>query len=162
MPIVGSIAYVFDTDKVKKYFYINNGWVEIDDTEEQSSASGSYPIVQISAQDSDDASTGDSPSGLILQSNKCYIIGSAEDPVDAIYISGLTESLNGYNNEFIFEFYSNNDDQSPTSFALDENLNIQWVNELTIENNKHYQISILNGIALWCAVDISTTQEVQS
>lgn len=36
---------------------------------------------------------------------------------------------------------------------------VSWVEELTLEANKHYQISIMNGIALWCAVDVEVKEE---
>lgn len=36
---------------------------------------------------------------------------------------------------------------------------VSWVEELTLEANKHYQISIMNGIALWCAVDVEVEEE---
>jgi hypothetical protein len=32
---------------------------------------------------------------------------------------------------------------------------VQWANELTIEANKCYEISIVDNIGLWCAVEVS-------
>lgn len=36
---------------------------------------------------------------------------------------------------------------------------VQWVVEPTFEKYKHYQISIVDNIALWCAVDIEAKEE---
>lgn len=40
---------------------------------------------------------------------------------------------------------------TPTVLTLPSS--VQWANELTVEANKRYEISIVDNIGLWCAVD---------
>ncbi len=51
-------------------------------------------------------------------------------------------------NEYSFTFVSG---ATPTVLTLPSS--VQWVNELTVEANKRYEISIVDNIGLWCAVD---------
>ena len=48
----------------------------------------------------------------------------------------------------MFSFISG---ETPTILSLPSS--VQWVNELTIESNKRYEINIVDNIGLWCAVD---------
>ncbi|MBQ3497908.1 MAG: hypothetical protein IJA87_02140 [Clostridia bacterium] len=60
----------------------------------------------------------------------------------------IYEDLKPYRNEFAFTFISG---ETPTVLTLPSS--VQWVNELTVEANKRYEISIVDNIGLWCAVD---------
>lgn len=60
------------------------------------------------------------------------------------------EELEPYRNEYSFTFISG---ATPTVLTLPDT--IKWVNELTIEANKRYEISIVDNIGLWCAVEVS-------
>jgi hypothetical protein len=42
---------------------------------------------------------------------------------------------------------------TPTVLTLPAS--VQWANELTVEANKRYEISIVDNIGLWCAVEVS-------
>ena len=53
-------------------------------------------------------------------------------------------------NEYMFSFTS-----GATATVLTLPSNIQWVNELTVEPNKRYEISVVDNIGLWCAVEVS-------
>lgn len=53
-------------------------------------------------------------------------------------------------NEYSFTFTSG---ETPTILTLPSS--VQWANELTIEANKRYEISIVDNIGLWCAVEVS-------
>ncbi len=53
-------------------------------------------------------------------------------------------------NEYMFSFTSG---ATPTVLTLPGT--IKWVNELTIEANKRYEISIVDNIGLWCAIGVN-------
>ncbi len=53
-------------------------------------------------------------------------------------------------NEYSFTFISG---ATPAVLTLPSS--VQWVNELTVEANKRYEISIVDNIGLWCAVEVS-------
>ena len=53
-------------------------------------------------------------------------------------------------NEYMFGFVSG---ETPTVLTLPDT--VKWANELTIEANKRYEISIVDNIGLWCAVEVS-------
>lgn len=53
-------------------------------------------------------------------------------------------------NEYMFSFTS-----GETATVLTLPSSVQWANELTIEANKLYEISIVDNIGLWCAVEVS-------
>ena len=53
-------------------------------------------------------------------------------------------------NEYMFSFISG---ATPTVLTLPDT--VKWANELTIEANKRYEISIVDNIGLWCAVEVS-------
>jgi hypothetical protein len=56
-------------------------------------------------------------------------------------------------NEYMFSFTSG---ETATMLTLPSS--VQWVNELTVEANKHYEISIVDNIGLWCAVDLAVSE----
>lgn len=56
-------------------------------------------------------------------------------------------------NEYMFSFTSG---ATPTVLTLPAS--VQWANELTIEANKRYEISIVDNTALWCAVDLAVSE----
>lgn len=51
-------------------------------------------------------------------------------------------------NEYMFSFIS-----GETATVLTLPSSVQWVNELTVEANKRYEISVVDNIGLWCAVE---------
>ena len=53
-------------------------------------------------------------------------------------------------NEYSFTFISGT---TPTVLTLPDT--VKWANELTIEANKRYEVSIVDNIGLWCAVEVS-------
>lgn len=53
-------------------------------------------------------------------------------------------------NEYMLSFTS-----GETATVLTLPSCVQWANELTVEANKRYEISIVDNIALWCAVEVS-------
>jgi hypothetical protein len=55
--------------------------------------------------------------------------------------------------EYMFNFTSG---ETPTVLTLPSS--VQWANELTIEANKRYEVSIVDNIGLWCAVDLAVTE----
>ena len=57
-------------------------------------------------------------------------------------------------NEYMFSFTSG---ETVTVLTLPSS--IQWVNELTVEPNKRYEVSIVDNIGLWCAVDLVVVAE---
>lgn len=57
-------------------------------------------------------------------------------------------------NEYMFSFTS-----GETATVLTLPSSIQWVNELTVEPNKRYEVSIVDNIGLWCAVDLVVVAE---
>ena len=61
-----------------------------------------------------------------------------------------TEFLEHFLNEYTFTFISG---ETPTVLTLPDT--VKWANELTIEANKRYEISIIDNIGLWCAVEVS-------
>jgi hypothetical protein len=54
----------------------------------------------------------------------------------------FTEGANGVANEYLFQFTSGS---TPTTLSLPDD--IKWANELVIQPNKIYQVSILKGLA---------------
>ena len=81
--------------------------------------------------------------------------------LDTPQIEGDTIAVTGFNNaaeypcpEYMLEFITGS--TAPTLELPIEG--VSWVEELTLEANKHYQISIMNGIALWCAVDVEVEE----
>jgi hypothetical protein len=60
------------------------------------------------------------------------------------------ESNTNSQSEFVFTFTSG---ATPTVLTLPDT--VKWANELTIEANKRYEVSIVDNIGLWCAVEVS-------
>lgn len=60
----------------------------------------------------------------------------------------FTEGDSTKRNEYLFSFISG---ETATVLTLPDT--VVWVNELTVEANKRYEISIVDNIALWCATD---------
>lgn len=56
-------------------------------------------------------------------------------------------------NEYLFSFIS-----GETATVLTLPSTVKWVNELTVEPNKRYEISVVDNVALWCAVDYEVTE----
>lgn len=62
----------------------------------------------------------------------------------------FSEGVDEKVNEYMFSFIS-----GETATVLTLPSSIQWANELTVEPNKRYEISVVDNIGLWCAVEVS-------
>lgn len=80
-----------------------------------------------------------------LEPNTHYSFGEATT-LTLEFAEGDTAKVN----EYSFTFISG---ATPTVLTLPSS--VQWVNELTVEANKRYEISIVDNIGLWCAVEVS-------
>ncbi|HBL41143.1 MAG TPA: hypothetical protein DDY98_06080, partial [Ruminococcaceae bacterium] len=83
---------------------------------------------------------------LVLYGGVYNKFGNSSSPAGSIAVTGFYCSGGGAQ-EYILDFYSGS---TPTTLTLPDS--VQWANELTIEANKHYQVSIVDNIALWTAV----------
>jgi hypothetical protein len=83
-----------------------------------------------------------------LQPNTIYDFGE----VDTLTLN-FAEGDSNSRNEYLFSFIS-----GETATVLTLPSAVQWVNELTVEANKRYEISIVDNIALWCAVDYEVSE----
>ncbi|MBQ9552359.1 MAG: hypothetical protein IJU96_06290, partial [Clostridia bacterium] len=72
----------------------------------------------------------------------------------SITITALTNNALYFYPEYVIEFTT-----GATAPTLTLPASVEWADELTVEANKHYQISIVNNIALWCAVDVEVEEE---
>ena len=68
----------------------------------------------------------------------------------SVYIPELIEGDHGKRNEYMFSFISG---ETATELTLPSS--VRWMNELVVEPNKKYEISIVDNIGLWCAVEVS-------
>lgn len=84
----------------------------------------------------------------ILEPNKMYDFGVV-DTLTVVLDEGAADKVN----EYKFSFISG---ETPTVLTLPSS--VKWVNELTVEANKRYEISVVDNIALWCAVDYEVTE----
>lgn len=84
---------------------------------------------------------------VTLEVNRYYDFGEVESLTLAF---GVDAALEAYRNEYSFTFISG---ATPTVLTLPDT--VKWANELTIEANKRYEISIVDNIGLWCAVEVS-------
>lgn len=83
-----------------------------------------------------------------INANIFYDFGLVSD-LSLTFIEGDSDKVN----EYMFSFTSG---ATPTVLTLPAN--VQWANELTIEANKRYEISIVDNIGLWCAVDLAVSE----
>ena len=74
------------------------------------------------------------------------------DEVETLIID-FAEGTPNKVNEYLFSFIS-----GATATVLTLPSVIKWVNELTVEANKRYEISVVDKVALWCAVDYEVTE----
>lgn len=81
-----------------------------------------------------------------LAPDRYYDFGEAESLTLDFEIN---DELLVYRNEYSFTFISG---ATPTVLTLPDT--VKWANELTIEANKRYEISIVDNIGLWCAVEV--------
>ena len=79
-----------------------------------------------------------------LEPNINYNFGESET-LTLEFGDGNTDKVN----EYSFTFISG---ATPTVLTLPDT--VKWANELTIEANKRYEISIVDNIGLWCAVEV--------
>lgn len=78
------------------------------------------------------------------------ILQTIQTNVDNIVVTTLSNKANYFMPEYYLEFTT-----GATAPTLTLPASVEWVDELTVEANKHYQISIVNNIALWCAADVN-------
>ena len=72
------------------------------------------------------------------------------DNDNAITITGFENNAGYQYPEYAMDFTTGS--TAPTLTLPIEG--VSWVDEPILEANKHYQISIVNGIGLWCSVDV--------
>ena len=130
------------------YMYINDGWKLVQPSKDVTQRAieklqrdvGKYvPMTKIKT-----ITIGTS----ILEPNKMYDFGVA-DTLTVVFDEGLTGKVN----EYLFSFIS-----GETATVLTLPSTVKWVNELTVEPNKRYEISVVDNVALWCAVDYEVTE----
>ena len=80
-----------------------------------------------------------------LEPNTNYSFGESET-LTLEFAEGKADKVN----EYSFTFTSG---ATPTVLTLPSS--VQWANELTVESNKRYEVSIVDNIGLWCAVEVS-------
>lgn len=102
------------------------------------SADGFVPMQKL------DAVAGDTNT---LQPNVFYNFGEVA-ALNIDFADGEADRLN----EYSFTFTSG---AEATVLTLPSS--VKWVNELTVESNKRYEISVVDNVALWCAVDYEVT-----
>lgn len=83
-------------------------------------------------------------SSAMINSNKMYDFGEKAELTITFANPNPTKL-----NEYSFSFKSG---ATPTVLTLPSS--VQWVNELTVEANKRYEVSIVDNIGLWCAVEV--------
>ncbi len=84
-------------------------------------------------------------STAIISPDTDYSFGECETLTIA-----LAEGDKSKRNEYMFSFISG---ATPTVLILPDS--IKWANELTVETHKRYEVSILDNIGLWCAVEVN-------
>ena len=82
------------------------------------------------------------------------VVKLTQEQTAAVTIMGLTNTGNYQTPEYLLDFTT-----GATVPSLTLPASVEWVDELTVEANKHYQISILDNVALWCAVDVGAVNE---
>ena len=83
-----------------------------------------------------------------INANIFYDFGLVTE-LSLTFIEGEPDKVN----EYMFSFTS-----GETATVLILPSSVQWANELTVEANKRYEISIVDNIGLWCAVDYEVTE----
>jgi hypothetical protein len=83
-----------------------------------------------------------------IQPNKYYSFGEVAE-LTIEFAEGVAEKVN----EYMFGFVS-----GETATVLTLPSSVKWANEITVEPNKRYEISIVDNIALWCAVDLAVSE----
>ena len=92
--------------------------------------------------------------GLNAYGNTIYagvpcVLQTIQTNIDNIVVTTLSNKANYFMPEYFLEFTT-----GATAPSLTLPSSIKFMEALTVEANKHYQISIVNNIALWCAVDV--------
>ncbi len=84
----------------------------------------------------------------ILEPNKMYDYGVV-DTLTVVFDEGEANKVNEYKFSFI---------SGETATVLTLPSSVKWVNELTVEASKRYEISVVDNVALWCAVDMVVSE----
>lgn len=117
------------------YHYTNGEWVEL-------------PYSEPELLNEVDCTLTDTSLTYGILPNILYRFGE----VDMLNIDLLLGEVDKVN-EYLFSFIS-----GETATVLTLPSSVKWVNELTVEANKRYEISVVDNVALWCAVDYEVTE----
>lgn len=92
-----------------------------------------------------------------LKPNVWHRFGSADSTVRSISILELQAVDNSVAEEYLVEFWTGENAPSPVIFPLD----VKWPDgsEPVWAANKHYQVSIVNNVGLWCETDYGEVEE---
>lgn len=92
-----------------------------------------------------------------LKPNVWHRFGSADSPVRSISILELQAVDNSVAEEYLVEFWTGATAPSPVIFPL----YVKWPDgsEPVWVVNKHYQVSIVNNVGLWCETDYGEVEE---
>lgn len=112
------------------YRYTNGAWVEMPYTEPELPTAVDCTLTNTSL-----------TYGILP--NILYRFGEV-DALSLAFLDGEADKLN----EYKFSFVS-----GETATVLTLPSDVVWANELTVEANKRYEISVVDNVALWCAVD---------
>lgn len=97
------------------------------------------PMLQLNASSGADGITEIYPDVL-------YIFGEV-DKLHIVFKSGSPDKVNSYGFSFIAH--------DMTMFTLPNEVKWGNDNEIVVEGGKQYEVSIVNNVALWCAVEVS-------
>lgn len=132
---------------------------EIDSALTEAKASGEFD----GADGKDGAQGPKGEDGKISQVQKKIVTAAETNTLEpnTMYIFNEVDNLNiefniqesNYRDEYIFSFISG---ATPTVLTLPSS--VQWANELTVEANKRYEVSVVDNIGLWCAVDLAVSE----
>ena len=87
-----------------------------------------------------------SPEVLLREHPSCSYRREESETLTLEFAEGKADKVN----EYSFTFTSGS---TPTVLTLPSS--VQWANELTVEANKRYEVSIVDNIGLWCAVEVN-------
>ena len=92
---------------------------------------------------------GSSATTVTLNPNEYYIWGEMSTLTLTLGTASTT-----YLDEFMFQFDSGS---TATTLTFTNASNVRWVQPLTPQANKTYQVSIVNNIGVWVAVDYTSS-----
>ncbi len=84
-----------------------------------------------------------------LKANCLTRVGSSSAPASSVTVTGFDSAGSGAVSEYLLVFHSGS---TPVTLTLPDS--VVWADELTVEADKVYEISILDDFGLWCAADV--------